>query len=1800
MKQSLLFLNNVIELKFFVIEDGRGVLKLQNTYKTELDELALKSRSDLVQKIKAFTDVKTREPCITTYPLTIVESLIVRGREEWLIQQGIGDVDKKVETWSYVEQVKPRHGIAAPLKRDKVSLSGQIFCFLPLPLYSGLPVHINGHFILNSTRRNLWTSTDPDRDDDKSRWNKNILQAIASSYVHFLERITEHYAHAEGFTDRATLERDAGDYYLSFPRCTYKKVSTSEQAPLSEPWLQLARQVFQIMAEHNSPILAVPTKASLRSSEDKHFMQWQPLISEQLPESQVHFWKSTGEDKKLRPILERVGMKITCAPLWIMNHLKEAKCEIPVISRSSVYDFYMAFNTRFISDHFPQNIEDMPFKSVEDFKIFTAFLLEPQPASVPYVLVFGSNSAQSIFPKEPFDYPLLLTADNQLRIFDKANKVLCSKYANLFPQCPDRFLHKDLLELSYSLSYFVSASDNETVRVTVIKELLESVLPEELKNMYVSHGSEAIKEVDMKSLWKCFSNDEVFKSVLSEVLKVWALLLTKDGRFFRCGSSEQLLPIIALKAEKSYSTVALLSDDVAASVAIEQMLNAPFLDTEVVPIDTVSLLCPKFSDPKRILKNLYYLHREFPFTETITVDNADKLLCYFAKVHLKKEPQCWPTLKCLPLFETINGALTPLQGKRVYVWPDRICQVGNDNWLRGTDLVFLKPYAAWSTLGVASELGICRISAEKTYVQFIFPNFFKLKKEQRYRHLKHIRDYLFVTNFVNQKNRNWDICLPATRFVSGLTNLQCIGDDGKPLQTVSSFYTHKKMIFITFPEHFQILPKDILQREEQSWINFFHKLGLQNKVTEQDYLILCNNTADGKLREKTKTASGILLKYLFSENENKLHGFHNHPKFLRKVSDIAFVCPVPLPELEWIHKVPQTPHCVTHAGEEIPLCKLSGSCLTPAKDLVWAVVPIVSVSTEQQHVLKNLGIHIEPKVHDVMKNITLLSKTAFANPAHFMKYTAPHRKESQTNLMDVVSNIFKFLQTVQSQIDLSELKTIPCIPVHVITDESGGQFPVLVEPYCVVCRDVKETKPYYPFIHSVPSRLYVAKELLDALGVENSLQLRHMQIVLESAFKFSNGMKLEPNTLEVVHCAVRELESLLQKNKHEKEETIVKKLTPLYLSGSDKRMHHVDSLVYTRIRDINLCGTNLYLLWTPKKYYPKEFCELFPKALRPKSLSELCTSKVSTSCKICDKTENAANLENTLQIPSLSQAMCIVVKHVTGKMGSSVQERVCEEFEEHLLTFLHTLEVRCVEQLRIDMFLKNHDMCNPVASKSVKCYIQREELSYYLYMDSNVASVYISDVHKCIAKELVRCMKETPLVNEELKVLKIEECLQLLLQASSQDEVYEILRESEMNCSELEYNFDTDEPQLGNLIPKWLLNDRLDLSNNNIFQPQEWVAYQLTDERLIYAQVVHPVSLKDPSGQPLKPIQIEYIIFTSAEDEEGKKVKAIDLFKFIRGEKPPVDAIPADPDCQELVPFEGDPDDTSAHHEPLSLQQMREEIRQEVQDIRQLSGDDRRKAIRRLYLRWHPDKNPDCPELTEEAFKFLQEELDKLERGIEPSASASSFSRRSWRNYQESWDNTARERRYYSQQYQHSTSQGGKNSGMHNNTASSSRQRRSHGGGGGFFGGNFTPPTNEREGKRWVRQAIADCKALEALLNEARRDAELSCHVCFMAHEVAEKALKGGMYVTCGLGETSLKSHNISPLGKSIEAVRQAKASGLAALTSPLEPYYLDTRFPNCCLPPSTPDNFSLSNAETAAECARGILKIVRDIVSIT
>ena len=184
-----------------------------------------------------------------------------------------------------------------------------------------------------------------------------------------------------------------------------------------------------------------------------------------------------------------------------------------------------------------------------------------------------------------------------------------------------------------------------------------------------------------------------------------------------------------------------------------------------------------------------------------------------------------------------------------------------------------------------------------------------------------------------------------------------------------------------------------------------------------------------------------------------------------------------MPELEWIHKVPQTTNRVITSNEEVPLCKLSGSCINLYKDLVWAVKHITEVSgLEEKSVLKHLGICTELTANDMIENVKCLAQTCFADHHLFTKYTAPHSRPGQKKIMDVMVKIFEHLQPLKDK--GAELKALPCIPVHALSDKEGSQYPVLVKPHCVVFRPLEETQKFFPFIHDAKHPLYRANNFL--------------------------------------------------------------------------------------------------------------------------------------------------------------------------------------------------------------------------------------------------------------------------------------------------------------------------------------------------------------------------------------------------------------------------------------------------------------------------------------------------------------------------------------------------------------------------------------------------------------------------------------------------------------------------------------------------------------------------------------------------
>ena len=398
MKEAMLFLNNVLELCFFVIDAKSHTMVTLKSFCIKADKSAQDSRDELHKALSKFK-CNTIDSCsLVHYPLTITtithkNKVEERVDEQWLIQQGVGDIENASQTWEYVSHIKPRHGIAAPIQLSQhkaidpehVSMFGKVLCFLPLPINSHLPVHINGHFVLDANRRDLWHSTDPNHEDDKAAWNRKLFEAIASSYANFLEHAQQYYVSTSVFESFSSAFEMLEKYYTLFPRSSAKN--------LDKIYLSLAESVYTKLVMHNSPILSVVYKSG--AGEKKAIkIKWCPIKSDQLS-TQVYFWTSTSiekevvdyERKHIKPLLEALGMQLTAAPFRIENYFNNAISEetekLKAVTPSSVYTYYCKFNIQVITSGstlktFPCSIDTTIFRRAEVFKRFIDYLLQPR------------------------------------------------------------------------------------------------------------------------------------------------------------------------------------------------------------------------------------------------------------------------------------------------------------------------------------------------------------------------------------------------------------------------------------------------------------------------------------------------------------------------------------------------------------------------------------------------------------------------------------------------------------------------------------------------------------------------------------------------------------------------------------------------------------------------------------------------------------------------------------------------------------------------------------------------------------------------------------------------------------------------------------------------------------------------------------------------------------------------------------------------------------------------------------------------------------------------------------------------------------------------------------------------------------------------------------------------------------------------------------------------------------------------------------------------------------------------------
>ena len=1592
MRKALFFLNHVTELGFFIIKDSHGFgsmpkMQLSKCFEVSVNQTARQNRAELHTMIREFKGEKSRVDAII-YPLTIIEKspdTECVESQKWIVQQGVGDLMKQDQQWIYSHHIKPKHGIAArtDLTGDATKtelLSGAVFCFLPLPITSRLPLHINGAFILDATRRNLWSSTDPNDPDDRMKWNLKLIEAIASSYSKFLVDAQQFYVKSTTYDSGAQLWGNLQHYYHVFPSWLRK-----EPEPPQGIFLTLAKMVYRKLAEQNEKVLASIKKiksveTSESSAESKFFsVKWHPLLNKDDPSQQGYFWKPSHTEKSLVPILERIGMNLLATPIRLQGHFAdlETEVELPIASKQSVLKYYSTFYQQVSETGFPCHIRNTTFQSIHNFKMFSEYLLEPESKPTIMPVIGCSLSTPQVFPESLLNLPLLLTADKQLRIFEEQNKAIKSEYVALFPNCQEHFLHPDMLKLNYTASYFLEpAAENWRL----VFSILSATLPASLQAQVVQKASQHINlHHELKPLWQCLSSESVFQTHIEEIVSIWAILPSTDDRLFSLQSNDQLLPLDIFSEPMSANLPV---------VSVLQQAGMPFLDTNITGqyctmaftavTGTTKQFCPKLCNHDRVLTNFNCLYQEGALGPFLASRDINKLIStlfdYFASIHFAKDDDSLKKIKSIPLFRDVDGKQCTLCGD-VYVWPGSICQAGREKWVKEANVVFLQKDDVWTKLGSASVLGIQDMTTLQVYSRYIFPHFGLFNEEEQLKHLQHIKDSLYDdAERESESNRHQESSI-AIKFLSALKALPCLMHNGI-LKPVSDFSDPDIEIFCTFSESFLFPSKEISAKQ---WLVFFRKIGLRTEVTTKEFIHFCRKVSSGEHRELRK-ASSVLTYYLFGAKE-----WYKDFTFLHQISEIPFVCTETLSDLSRIKPAYPPGNRIQLSSTTIDMNKLCGAALFRESGLVWTVKPVVRfpiplLSTpDVVGFYKALGIIEKPDPEDVIQNILNISQTRFSHFSLFDKYTTDCQTQKEAHstytstsnhlLLEVLHSNFVFLMKSKNcpESSLKQLMSKPCIPVCSQGNSTSIRKPVLVMPLQVIGAD--EVERFRPFINPLPSCLYsVLPNILSVLGVGTSIQLVHIRVALETAYKYIQ-QPLDLNTKTTVKSLLRKLHNLLQDSDSSSLAKGVGILQPLYLPNTEHKLVESKFLLYNdkthyKQSSFNLSESpySLFCLlikhWSEIGFSEKEFCQSLHPEVSPKALSACIDETLNRECS--KKSEHQSPYAKKLEACFTFRIFATFVSAVLLQ-HSAVDKEQCSKFRASLEYFLENIEVITMENLHNDIMLKITQQPQNIGTAKVDFLLQKTEYYFCLYIDENVSPMLGLQSFKALVNSIVLCVAQRGEI--DIKNLdEAESAIGLILKAESEVELYMHLEDLKVSIDDTDIygnSFDPNlQPELGARIPEnWL--HRLDVDVCNIFRPEEWVGYEEKEGVIVFAIVVHRIlQPEQESDQP--DLTDQYLINTSPDDQEGKSVSILELYKILRL----AEMIINQDGSRTLCLFNSDSEATQLKQSLIAddLKLIKKQICEELKSIWKLPEDHKRKAIKRLYLKWHPDKHPN-PEI---------------------------------------------------------------------------------------------------------------------------------------------------------------------------------------------------------------------------------------------
>uniref|UniRef100_A0A8C4S8P2 Sacsin molecular chaperone n=1 Tax=Erpetoichthys calabaricus TaxID=27687 RepID=A0A8C4S8P2_ERPCA len=1835
--ELLMFLNHMEKISICEINKSTGELKVLYSVTakiTEGDRLKRKqfhaSVIDSVTKKKPLPNIPVQQ---ITYTMDTEDS--EGNLTTWLVCNRSGfanmeNVSKSVISAHKNEDITlfPRGGVAACISHNYKKLY-RAFCFLPLSLETGLPFHVNGHFALDSARRNLW------RDDNgvgvRSDWNNNLMTAlIAPAYVELLIQLKRRFF--SGADPTITVIQGTPFHIVKDTLKKFLSFFPANRLDFQPDWYCLVKAVYKCIHADLKRLLPVVRAPHMDNTElhstiyiswvntstaNKGIAFFDNLLQDELQhlkntEYNITTRKTIAENVyRLKTMLLDVGFNLvySCEETASLYYcLEDAGIPVSYVTPADVRSFLLTFSAPDTCCHIgklPCRLQQSNFKLFHSLKLLVDYCFKDAEESE--IKIEG--------------LPLLITMDNILQVFDAKRAKFLTTYHDLIS--PRKELFMNTLYMKYS-TLLMNCGVAKTFDISSFGDLLSSVLPREYKTKYFVRWKENYaSESWLKSTWHFISENVCIKEeqadtkpkfdTVLDILKDWALLpcikFMVSSNKLVVPECDILLPLSLIYAaifpngqnDRVFHT---LMKGGCVQLALNKICSK---ENSLVPL--LAMHTANTDNPSSILKAINYMIQSSAFkTERLMDNDIEALLLYFNCNLSNLSENDVERLKMLPCYKSVSGQYTSLSKfASCFILTKIIPSADMEKWAQSTSSAFLLDNPNLKELYYF--LGCVPIDDLEVYLKHLLPKFDSLSYDAKIEHLVYLKSSL--SNMEDSSGIK-------EQLFEKLESLSFIYDATKRIKPAKTFFDRTVKVYeVMLPEK-AFIPQDFFKKIEQyvkpkngatfisSWISFLRNIGLKYMVSQHQLLQFARDVsvkaqAENWSKEKAQTIVDILLNYIFNERTDLFLGV-----FLKELSIIPFLCPERAPaELVRLHPQYQ------EVNNTLPLIRFSGSQVNPkfkqtdVMQLLWTSCPILpekatptsikeqdgsSLGAQEQldQVLAMLNVNLDPPLEKVISNCKNIC--SLTNLDDEMVKTRVKVLRSTYDFLNADKREFRF-----------QLRGTAFVMV-----EDGWK---LLKPEEVVI-NLDNESDFKPYLYKLPLELGTFHQLFKLLGTEDIVSTKQYVEVLCRIFRNSEGKQLDPNEMRTVKRAVSGLFKSLQ-NEPVQVRQDLESLRDLmfYLPSHDGRLAKSNMLVFddaphykSRIQgnigvqmlvDLSQC-----YLGKDHAFHTKMIM-LLPQKMRPQLLSSILEEQLDEETPKMCQFGALCSLQGRLQLLLSSEqfitGLIRIMKHENDNAFVVNEEkavRLCRALREGL-------KVSCFEKLQTTLRVKGY---SPIPhSKS-------ETLAFLKRYGNSVIHLYIQhsdskDINFLLALAMTLKSATDNLISDTSYLIAMLGC----------NDIYRITEK----LDNLGVKYDSTEPsklelpQPGTPIPAEIHHILL-MDPMNVFYPGEYVGYLVDSEggdvygsyqpTYTYAIIVQEVEKEEEENPTFLGKYFQIDIGYS----EYKIVSSLDLYKFSRQDESSNirDSTPSTPTSPSEFPspgprvvpplFSGKENHkapSSKHQSPQKLKlntlpEILKEVTLVIEQAWKLPESERKKIIRRLYLKWHPDKNAENLEIATEVFKHLQNEISRLEKQglIDPTADRACrrpFSTSSARFQSEKFSF----QRFYTSWNQEATS--------HKSEKQHFREHFTSYAGSNHSPRFFVPPTfksvgNPVEARRWLRQARANFSA-------ARNDMHKNANewVCFKCYLATKLALIAADYSVRGKSDKDVKP---AALAQKVEEYSQ-QLTGLAEDVHILEAYGVDslrTRYPDLLPFPQIPnDRYTSEVAMRVMECtARVIIKL--------